>query len=44
MTDPAGSPIPSSVIIGRLAEMRGVEMVLESVSIPPTVFGRLEPC
>ena len=43
-TDSAGTPIPSSVRIGRLAETRGVELVLESVSIPPTVFGRLEPC
>jgi hypothetical protein len=43
-TDSAGKPIPSSVSMGRLAEVRGVEMVLESVSIPPTVFGRLEPC
>jgi hypothetical protein len=43
-TDSAGTPIPSSVSMGRLAEVRGVEMVLESVSIPPTVFGRLEPC
>jgi hypothetical protein len=43
-TDSAGAPIPSSVSMGRLAETRGVEMVLESVSIPPTVFSRLEPC
>ena len=43
-TDSAGTPIPSSVNMGRLAETRGVEMVLESGSIPPTVFGRLEPC
>lgn len=43
-TDSAGTSIPFSVSMGRLAEVRGVEMVLESVSIPPTVFGRLEPC
>ena len=43
-TDPRGMPIPSSVSMGRLAEVRGVEMVLESVTIPPTVFGRLQPC
>jgi hypothetical protein len=43
-TDSAGTPIPSSVRMSRLAETRGVEMVLESVSVPPTVFGRLEPC
>jgi hypothetical protein len=43
-TDFAGAPIPSSVSMGRFAETRGVEMVLESVSIPPTVFGRLERC
>jgi hypothetical protein len=43
-TDPVGTPIPSSVNIGRLAEVRGVEIVLESTTVPPTVFGRLEPC
>jgi hypothetical protein len=43
-TDSTGTPIPSSVSMGRLAEVRGVEMVLESVTIPPTVFGRLQPC
>ncbi|HWF16368.1 MAG TPA: hypothetical protein VG244_09330 [Acidimicrobiales bacterium] len=43
-TDPMGTPIPSSVIMGRLAEVRGVEMVLEGTTVPPTVFGRLEPC
>ncbi len=43
-TDSAGMPIPSSVGMGRPAKVRGVEMVLESVSIPATVFGRLEPC
>jgi hypothetical protein len=43
-TDSAGAPIPSSVGADRLAEVRGAEMDLESVSIPPRVFGRLEPC
>ena len=43
-TDSTGMPIPSSVSMGRLAEVRGVEMVLESVTIPPTVFGDLQPC
>ena len=43
-TDSTGTPIPSSVSMGRLAEVQGVEMVLESVTIPPTVFGRLQPC
>jgi hypothetical protein len=43
-TDYMGTPNPSSVNMGRLAEMRGVEMVLESTSVPPVVFGRLEPC
>ena len=43
-TDLAGTPIPSSVNTGRLAEVRGVEMVLESVTIPATVFARLQPC
>ena len=43
-TDSAGAPIPSSVHMGRLAEVRGVEMVLESTTVPPTIFGRLAPC
>jgi hypothetical protein len=43
-SDSAGTPIPSSVSTGRPAEMRGVEMFLESVTMPPTVFGRLQPC
>lgn len=43
-TDSTGMPIPSSVSMGRLAEVRGVEMVLESVTIPSTVLGRLQPC
>ena len=42
-TDSTGTPTPS-VNLGRLAETRGVEMVLESVTVPPTVFGRLQPC
>ena len=43
-TDSTGMPIPSSVNMSRRAEVPGVEMVLESVTVPPTVFGRLEPC
>lgn len=43
-TDSTGTLSPSSVSMGRLAEVRGVEMVLERVTIPPTVFGRLQPC
>ena len=43
-TDPVGRPIPSSVKVGRLAEVRGVAMVLETTTVPPTVFVRLEPC
>ena len=43
-TDSTGTPNASSASMGRLAEVRGVEMVLESVTIPPTVFGRLQPC
>ena len=43
-TDSTGTPIPSSVRIGRLAEVQGVEMVLESVTVPPEIFGRLQPC
>jgi hypothetical protein len=43
-TDSAGTQIPFSVSRGCLTELRGVEMVFESVTIPPTVFGRLQPC
>jgi hypothetical protein len=43
-TDSAGTSIPSSVNTGRLAEVRSVEIVLESVTNPPTFFGRLQPC
>jgi hypothetical protein len=39
-----GQPIPSSMHVSRLGEVRGVELVLESTSIPPVVLGRLEPC
>ena len=43
-TDSTAMPIPTSVNMSRLAEVPGVEMVLESVTVPPTVFGLLEPC
>jgi hypothetical protein len=43
-TDSTGKPIPSSVSMGRLPEVRGVEMVLESTTVPPTVYGHLQPC
>jgi hypothetical protein len=35
-TDSAGTANQSSVNVGRLAEVRGVEIVLESTSVPPT--------
>jgi len=43
-TDAGGTPIPTSVTMGRLAEVAGVEMILESTNVPPTVFGRLQAC
>jgi len=44
MTDPNGDSIQSSVDVGRLGEVRGVEIVLSAASIPNPVLGRLEPC
>jgi hypothetical protein len=43
-TDPQGIAIPSSVDVGRLGEVRGVEIVLTAASVPNPVLGRLEPC
>jgi hypothetical protein len=39
-----GTPIQSSVSVGRLGESRGVEIVLSAASIPNPALGRLEPC
>jgi hypothetical protein len=43
-TDAEGAPIPASINMGRLPEVPGVEMVLESTTVPPTILGRLQPC
>ncbi len=43
-TDSEGTAIPSSVDVGRLGEVRGVEVVLSSATVPNPVLGRLEPC
>lgn len=43
-TDSQGIAIPSSVDVGRLGEVRGVEIVLTAASVPNPVLGRLEPC
>ncbi len=43
-TDSRGLAIPSSVNVGRLGEVRGVEVVLTAASVPNPVLGRLEPC
>ena len=43
-TDAEGTPIPASINMGRLAEVPGVEMVLETTTVPPTILGRLQPC
>jgi hypothetical protein len=43
-TDSHGIAIPSSVHVGRLGEVRGVEIVLTAAAFPNPVLGRLEPC
>lgn len=43
-TDAKGTSIQSSVIVSRLGEVRGVEVVLAAANIPNPVLGRLEPC
>jgi hypothetical protein len=43
-TNTEGTPIPASISMGRFAEVPGVEMVLESTTVPPSVLGRLQPC
>ena len=43
-TDSKGTAIESSVDVGRLGEVRGVEIVLSAASVPNPVLGRLEPC
>jgi hypothetical protein len=43
-TDSEGTAIQSSVDVGRLGEVRGVEIVLSAASVPNPALGRLEPC
>jgi hypothetical protein len=43
-TDSSGKALQSSVDVGRLAEVRGVEIVLSAASVPNPALGRLEPC
>lgn len=43
-TDSSGNAIRSSVDVGRLAEVRGVEIVLSAASVPNPALGRLAPC
>ena len=43
-TDSRGTAIQSSVDVGRLGEVRGVEIVLSAASVPNQSLGRLEPC
>ena len=43
-TDSHGIAVPSPVNVGRLGEVRGVEIVLTAASVPNPVLGRLEPC
>ena len=43
-TDSEGTAIQSSVDVGRLGEVRSVEIVLSGASVPNPALGRLEPC
>jgi hypothetical protein len=43
-TDSTGAAVQSSVDVGRLGEVRGVEIVLTAAAVPNPVLGRLEPC
>jgi hypothetical protein len=43
-TDSGGTAIQSSVDVGRLGEVRAVEIVLSAASVPNLALGRLEPC
>jgi hypothetical protein len=43
-TDSKGTSIQSSVVVSRLGEVRGVEVVLTAAPVPNPIFGRLEPC
>jgi hypothetical protein len=43
-TDSGGASVPTSVVIGRLGEVRGVEIVLAAEGVPNPSLGRLVPC
>lgn len=43
-TDSHGTSVQSSVVLSRLGEVRGVEIVLTAATVPSPVLGRLEPC
>jgi hypothetical protein len=43
-TNSTGGTVQSSVIVARLAEVRGVEIVLGAATVPNQPLGRLEPC
>ena len=43
-TDSKGTAIQSSIDVGRLGEVRGVEIVLSAASVPDPALRRLEPC
>jgi hypothetical protein len=43
-TDSKGAAVQSSVNVVRLAEVKGVEIVLSAATVPNPPLGRLEPC
>ena len=43
-TNSNGMAIQSSVNVGRLAEVKGVEIVLSTATVPNPSLGRLDPC
>ena len=43
-TNSNGAAIQSTVDVGRLAEVKGVEIVLSTATVPNPSLGRLEPC
>jgi hypothetical protein len=43
-TDSEGRAIQSSVQVGRLGEVRGVEIILTAADVPNPTLGHLEPC
>ncbi len=43
-TNPNGVAIQSSVDVGRLAEVKGAEIVLSTATVPDPSLGSLDPC